>query len=47
MDKDAEAVLGMCALGYAFVEIGTVTPRPQPGQRRAAPVASHGGARPA
>ena len=31
MDKDAEAVLGMCALGYAFVEIGTVTPRPQPG----------------
>ena len=22
MDKDAEAVLGMCALGYAFVEIG-------------------------
>ena len=31
MDKDAEAVLGMSALGYAFVEIGTVTPRPQPG----------------
>ena len=31
MDKDAQAVLGMCALGYAFVEIGTVTPRPQPG----------------
>ena len=27
MDKDAEAVLGMSALGYAFVEIGTVTPR--------------------
>jgi dihydroorotate dehydrogenase len=31
MDKDAAAVLGMCALGFAFVEIGTVTPRPQPG----------------
>ena len=31
MDKDAEAVLGMSALGFAFVEIGTVTPRPQPG----------------
>ena len=31
MDKDAQAVLGMSALGYAFVEIGTVTPRPQPG----------------
>lgn len=31
MDKNAEAVLGMSALGFAFVEIGTVTPRPQPG----------------
>lgn len=31
MDKDARAVLGMSALGFAFVEIGTVTPRPQPG----------------
>lgn len=31
MDKDAEAVLGMTALGFAFVEVGTVTPRPQPG----------------
>lgn len=31
MDKNAEAVLGMSALGFAFVEIGTLTPRPQPG----------------
>lgn len=31
MDKDAQAVEAMCALGFAFVEIGTVTPRPQPG----------------
>lgn len=34
MDKDAVAVLGMCALGFAFVEVGTVTPRPQPGNDR-------------
>ena len=31
MDKDAEAVLGMCAVGFGFVEIGTITPKPQPG----------------
>lgn len=31
MDKNAEAILGMDALGFGFVEIGTVTPRPQPG----------------
>lgn len=30
-DKDAEAVAGLFALGFGFVEIGTVTPRPQPG----------------
>ncbi len=34
MDKDAAAVLGMAALGFGFVEIGTVTPRPQPGNDR-------------
>ncbi len=34
MDKNARAVLGMCALGFGFVEIGTVTPRPQPGNDR-------------
>ncbi len=31
LDKDAEAVEGLFALGFAAVEIGTVTPRPQPG----------------
>lgn len=31
MDKDAHAVAGLSALGFAFVEIGTITPRPQPG----------------
>ena len=31
MDKNAEAILGMEALGFAFVEIGTVTPEPQEG----------------
>ena len=31
MDKNAEAVLGLDALGFGFVEVGTITPRPQPG----------------
>lgn len=31
MDKNAEAVDAWAALGFGFVEIGTVTPRPQPG----------------
>ncbi|XXF75532.1 quinone-dependent dihydroorotate dehydrogenase [Myxococcaceae bacterium GXIMD 01537] len=31
LDKDAEAVDGLFALGFSAVEIGTVTPRPQPG----------------
>jgi dihydroorotate dehydrogenase len=33
-DKDAEAVAGCLALGFGFVEIGSVTPRPQPGNPR-------------
>lgn len=33
-DKDAVAVRGLAALGFGFVEIGTVTPRPQPGNPR-------------
>jgi dihydroorotate dehydrogenase len=33
-DKDGEAVLGLAALGFAFVEVGTVTARPQPGNPR-------------
>ncbi len=30
-DKNAEAFQGLLRLGFGFVEIGTVTPRPQPG----------------
>src|SRR5579883_2062437 len=30
-DKDAELVEGLFALGFGAVEVGTVTPRPQPG----------------
>jgi dihydroorotate dehydrogenase len=30
-DKDAVAPGALAALGFAFVEVGTVTPRPQPG----------------
>jgi dihydroorotate dehydrogenase len=31
LDKDAEAVAGLFALGFGAVEVGTLTPRPQPG----------------
>ena len=30
-DKNAEAIDGLLALGFGSVEVGTVTPRPQPG----------------
>ena len=33
-DKDALAVPGFDLLGFGFVEVGTVTPRPQPGNPR-------------
>ena len=33
-DKDAVAVLPLMRLGFGFVETGTVTPRPQPGNPR-------------
>jgi dihydroorotate dehydrogenase len=33
-DKNAEAVAGLFALGFSFVEVGTVTPRPQAGNPR-------------
>jgi dihydroorotate dehydrogenase len=33
-DKNAEAVGPMLSLGLGFVEVGTVTPRPQPGNPR-------------
>ncbi len=31
LDKNAEHIDAMAALGFGFVEVGTVTPRPQPG----------------
>ncbi len=31
LDKNAIAVDGLAALGFGFLEVGTVTPRPQPG----------------
>ena len=31
LDKNAEAVLGLARCGFGFVEVGTVTPRAQPG----------------
>ncbi|WP_257456407.1 quinone-dependent dihydroorotate dehydrogenase [Archangium lipolyticum] len=31
LDKEAEAVDGLLALGFSAVEVGTLTPRPQPG----------------
>lgn len=34
MDKNATAVEGLDAMGFAFVEIGTVTPEPQPGNEQ-------------
>ena len=34
LDKDARCVEGMLAMGFGFVEVGTVTPRPQPGNPR-------------
>jgi dihydroorotate dehydrogenase len=34
LDKDARAVEGLARLGFGFVEVGTVTPRPQAGNPR-------------
>ena len=31
LDKNGDHIEGMAALGFGFIEIGTVTPRPQPG----------------
>lgn len=33
-DKDAKAVLGLKDIGFGFVEIGSVTPNPQPGNAK-------------
>ncbi|GAB4122156.1 MAG: quinone-dependent dihydroorotate dehydrogenase [Sideroxydans sp.] len=34
LDKNGECINGLAALGFGFLEIGTVTPRPQPGNPR-------------
>jgi dihydroorotate dehydrogenase len=34
LDKNAKAVLGFSSLGFHFLEVGTVTPRPQPGNEK-------------
>lgn len=34
LQKHAEAVDGLLDLGFGFVEIGSVTPEPQPGNER-------------
>lgn len=34
LDKDGAYIDGLAALGFGFIEIGTVTPRPQPGNPR-------------
>jgi len=31
LDKNGRAVPALAALGFGFIEVGTVTPRPQPG----------------
>ena len=31
LDKDGRALRGLAGLGFGFIEVGTVTPRPQPG----------------
>jgi len=34
LDKNGACINGLAALGFGFIEIGTVTPRPQPGNPR-------------
>jgi dihydroorotate dehydrogenase len=34
LDKDGDCVDGLARLGFGFIEVGTVTPRPQPGNPR-------------
>lgn len=34
MDKDGECIEGLAAIGFGFIEVGTVTPRPQPGNAK-------------
>jgi dihydroorotate oxidase A (EC 1.3.3.1) len=34
LDKDGEAIAAFSRMGFGFIEVGTVTPRPQPGNPR-------------
>tara|TARA_R110001583_G_scaffold24563_1_gene89719 strand:+ start:68957 stop:69961 length:1005 start_codon:yes stop_codon:yes gene_type:complete len=34
LDKNGEAIDGLALMGFGFIEIGTITPRPQPGNPR-------------
>jgi dihydroorotate dehydrogenase len=34
LDKNGDHIDALAALGFGFIEIGTVTPRPQPGNPR-------------
>ena len=34
LDKNAQAIPGFSAMGFGFLEVGTVTPRPQPGNEK-------------
>jgi len=34
LDKNGDSIDGLGALGFGFIEVGTVTPRPQPGNSR-------------
>ncbi len=34
LDKNGAVIDGMAKLGFGFIEIGTVTPRPQPGNAK-------------
>jgi dihydroorotate dehydrogenase len=34
LDKNAEAMIGLFSLGFGSIEVGTVTPRPQPGNEQ-------------
>ena len=38
LDKNGEHIDALLALGFGFVEIGTITPRPQAGHPRHAPM---------
>ena len=33
-DKNAEAIQGEAKIGFGFIEVGSVTPKPQPGNEK-------------